>query len=305
MPHHRAISSGATSAEAHELVDPKHINKAGRQVRECLDSDEHPNTTPIVVAFDLTGSNAHVADLSQEKLKTLFGVVQRRGVVEDPSIAVAGYGDAYCDIVPLQISQFEASNALDAALDSFYLEKGGGGNDGETATLLWYFLNNYTELDSLKKRGKKGFFFMIADEKPLPLKVTQLEKFLGTEEHLIQSAAEEITVKALAEGLLQRFDVTVLLVENRSAREQRSKEVYSELFGTENVVTLDRPDDMVEVIATILGFKEETLSLDEAQDVLIDSGASRESASRAVAVASHLYKGGSRTVPVTAPDLGL
>jgi hypothetical protein len=46
--------------KVNELLDPKRENQHGDHkgtiIRESLDFEEHPNTTPIVVAFDVTGS---------------------------------------------------------------------------------------------------------------------------------------------------------------------------------------------------------------------------------------------------------
>ena len=44
----------------------------------------------------------------------------------------------------------------------------GGGNGGESAHAVWWYLGRYGELDSLDKRGKKGYLFTIGDEVPLP-----------------------------------------------------------------------------------------------------------------------------------------
>lgn len=41
-------------ARTHNTSVPKEMLNVG--VRECRDSEEHPNTTPIIIAFDVTGS---------------------------------------------------------------------------------------------------------------------------------------------------------------------------------------------------------------------------------------------------------
>jgi hypothetical protein len=45
-----------------------------------------------------------------------------------------------------------------------YLEKGGGGNSGESYLLAYYFAAYHTETDSFVKRGKKGLLVTIGDE---------------------------------------------------------------------------------------------------------------------------------------------
>jgi hypothetical protein len=302
MAYSSAIRSGKAEEKAHPLLDPQYVNKAGLKIRECLDNAEHPEVTPIVVGFDLTGSNAHVAAISQDKLRLLYGMLMRRGICSDPTVCVAGYGDAYCDSVPLQISQFEADNAIDEALDNMYMEGGGGGNGGETATLLWYFLNKYTKIDAVDKRGKRGYFFMIADECALDLKPGHIPEFIGDE-----ADCDLLTAEANAERLTERWNVFVLQVDNSSARRQNAVEKYRALFGEEHVLPLDDPQNMIETIATAIGVVEETLTRADAGRVLLESGAREEAVSTALAAVEGLFKsiqpgGGLRVV---APDLAL
>jgi hypothetical protein len=303
MAYSDSITSGRAKAEAHALLDPKKANRAGMQIRECFDSDDHPATTPIVVSFDLTGSNKDVAELSQIKLCTLFGMLQRRGICQDPVVAVVGYGDAYNDIVPLQYSQFESDNAIDTALDHMYLEGGGGGNGGETATLAWYFTNNYVVTDAFEKRGKKGYYIMIADERALNLKPHHIENFIGTAE----VARENLTAEYLASKLKEKWNVFVLQVDNSSARVQNAREQYEELFGKEHVLPLTNPEDMIETICAVIGAVEETLDEGDVKHILIESGASASSADTALAAVSGLFKteGKGGAVAVIAPDLAL
>jgi hypothetical protein len=304
MAYSSAIKNGEVPEKAHDLLDPMFVNKAGLKIRECFDSDEHPDVTPIIVSFDLTGSNADVAMLSQDKLRLLYGMLTRRGICSDPAVCVAGYGDTYCDKVPLQISQFEANNAIDEALDNMYLECGGGGNDGETSTLLWYFVNKHIRTDACDKRGKKGYFFMIADECALDLRQAHIEKFIGEE-----ADALLLTAKANADKLQEHWNVFILQVDNSSAREQNAPKKYVELFGREHVLPLDKPENMIETIATAIGVIEETLTASDAAKVLKESGASDDAISTAVVAVSGLFgamtKAGSTSVSASVPDLRL
>lgn len=284
MAYSSAIRSGAADAKAHQLLDPQYINKAGLKIRECLDSEEHPDVTPIVVSFDLTGSNAEVAAISQDKLRLLYSILLRRGICSDPAVCVAGYGDAYCDTVPLQISQFEASNAIDEALDHIYLESGGGGNNGETSTLLWYFLNKYTKVDAFDKRSKKGYFFMIADECALDLKPAHITKFIGDE-----ADRNLLTADSNAAILQERWNVFVLQVDNMPARAQSAPAKYARLFGKEHILPLDKPKNMIETIAAAIGAVEETLTAADAAAILKESGASDDAISTALAATGDLF----------------
>ena len=79
-------------------------------VREARDSDEHPNSTPIAVLFDVTGSMLNVPQTLQRRLPDLLGLLTRGGYAQDPQILVGAIGDDVFDAVPLQIGQFESDN---------------------------------------------------------------------------------------------------------------------------------------------------------------------------------------------------
>lgn len=304
MQYSDRIKRGELPAKAHPLLDPKGVNRAGLQIRECLESPEHPDAVAIVAGFDLTGSNAVAAELSQEKLGILYGMLQRKGICVDPQVAVVGYGDATYDKVPLQFSQFESDNAIDAALDVMYMEKGGGGNGGESPALLWYFINNYVVTDAWVKHKKKGYFFMIADEYTHQLTAYQVRKFIGGE--IDDSMNEELTTEKLAKQLQEKWHVFILHINNSVAQEQNARENYEALFGAEHVIPLNNPENMIETICVTIGAIEETLTAADAESVLIESGASKEVASVAVTAVSGLFKSNKDSlVEVAAPNLNL
>ena len=136
--------------------DPRYIG-----VRECFDSDEHPNTTPIVVGLDVTGSMGYLAtQIATESLNELIMKLYSTGVVTDPALMCAAYGD-YKDSAPLQVTQFESDIRIAEQLLDLYFE-----NCGQTKvvpTCLWEFLSRHTNIDAVNKRGEKGFVFTIGD----------------------------------------------------------------------------------------------------------------------------------------------
>src|SRR5512144_834384 len=132
-------------------------------VRESRDSAEHPVSLAVAVLFDVTGSMGTVPRVLQAKLPDLHSLVQRRGYVEHPQLLFGAIGDATCDRVPLQIGQFESDNRMDAQLGTIVLEGGGGGQRTESYELAAYFMARHTRLDSLVKRGRRGYLFIIGD----------------------------------------------------------------------------------------------------------------------------------------------
>lgn len=239
--------------EAHADLDPKRKNSAGLNVRESRDSDEHPNSLPIIVGFDSTGSMGSVPRVVQKKLPLLFNLLVAKGYATDPQIAVATYGDATCDRVPLQFSQFESDNRIDDNVDKLFLEGGGGGNDGETSQLLLYYAAHHTVTDAWEKRGKKGHLFLIADEKQVPIDAPLVSEFIGDGQPL-----GDISFSGIAEAVSQKWNVHILLIPNASARIQRSEAFYTSLFGPDAITTVQDPDAIAETIAAIVGFEEGT-----------------------------------------------
>lgn len=157
----RSIKSGAAPAKAHDSLDPSKL-KAG--VRECRDSDKHPESVPVFVGFDVTGSMHTVPQVLQKNLCSLMGLLLRKSYLADASICVAGIGDATCDQAPLQIGQFESGIEIENDLTNLFLEGGGGGQRTESYELALYFLARKTACDAWDKRQKKGYAFLIGDE---------------------------------------------------------------------------------------------------------------------------------------------
>jgi hypothetical protein len=137
----------------------------GVTFREARDSDVHPNSVPIIVALDVTGSMGHIPEnLIKNKLGTLMETLIKHGV-DDAAICFCAIGDHITDDASLQIGQFESgTEELDKWLTSIYLEGYGGGQGKESYHLAWLFAGKHTSIDSFEKRGQKGFLFTIGDE---------------------------------------------------------------------------------------------------------------------------------------------
>lgn len=133
-------------------------------LRESRDSDEHPESFPIILALDVTGS---MGTIPVHLVKNDFPVIMKNIMdsgIKDPQILFMGVGDHECDRAPLQVGQFESSDTLlNKWLTDLWLESGGGGNEGESYFLPWYFTRN-TVTDHMEKRGQKGVLITIGDE---------------------------------------------------------------------------------------------------------------------------------------------
>ena len=261
---YHAKTSMSDRPVAHESLDVKRLNSEGKNIRESRDSAEHPVSKPMVIGFDQTGSMGTIPHEMVTKLKSVFGMTVDKGI-SDVQVAIAAYGDAdNGEYVPLQFSQFESDNRVDNCLDNLYLEGYGGGNNGETSNLLWYYLAYHTETDSFEKRGVKGKVYMIADEKQLPITASHIQKYIGEEPQ------GPLGFEAIAAAATEKWDITVLLVDNNSAKWQRSEEFYKGLLGPDNVIVLQGTDNIPDIIAGLFAYD---MGVDETEiiDGLSDS----------------------------------
>lgn len=282
--------------EAHEGLK---ILKGGAAVtRESRDSDEHPESTPIVIGFDVTGSMGENPAILQKALKGLFGMLVRRDVVSDPQIAIGAYGDTECDRVPFQLSQFESDNRIDDNLDNVFIEGGGGGNSGEMSCGLAWFVANHVVTDAWEKRGRKGYLFLIGDECSLGIGKAEAKRFLG------EAQPHEITPEMAFEAAKERWNVFFLLVDNYAAKIQDSRKKYERLLGKDHVITLESTESAPAVIAAIIGIEEDTVAGDALVTDLAEAGFGNEVALAATRATQGLAKGAGGAVAKAQVDDG-
>lgn len=258
-----------TSAwSADPSLDPKGVN-----LRECRDSAEHPNSTPIIVLFDVTGSMGRVPRTMQQRLSELHGLLQRKGYVEDPEIMFGAIGDADTDRVPLQIGQFESDNRMDEQLRLIFLEGNGGGQKSESYDLATYFVAHHTATDAWEKRGRKGYLIIIGDEMNKPrLKARHIMDVLGEE------IGEDIDVPALYREVQERWETFFILPRQTSYYDDRQvNEHWRSLLG-ERLLRLEEPEGVCDLIALTIGLLEDSIDLDEGLDDLREIGSRHDQA---------------------------
>jgi hypothetical protein len=245
--------SDSGARKAHPALDPLGVAK-----RESRDSTEHPHSTPIAVLFDVTGSMGGVPRTLQTKLPQLLGLLTRKGYATDPHIMFGAVGDATCDRVPLQVGQFESDNRMDEDLARIVLEGGGGGQKRESYELAMYFMARHVSLDSVQKRGRRGYLFLIGDEMPYPrVNPKEVKRFIG------DNLGEPISTEAVIAELQRTFDVYFLIP--AAAGWGGDTEIlarWRKLLG-QNVIELDDLDAVCETIALTVGMGEDAIDLDE------------------------------------------
>jgi hypothetical protein len=249
----RGYSAKSTVSEMYTATKVKDsLSPIGVEYRESCDSDEHPNSTPIIVCLDVTGSMSRVLDTVSKKLNVLASEIYNRNPVSDPQIMFMAFGDVECDRSPLQVSQFESDIRIAEQLNDIYFERGGGGNDGESYTLPWYFASRHTKIDCLEKRGKKGFLFTIGDEPFLNnLSAKDIKKFVGDD------VQKDLNATELLNEVSRMYEVYHLMIEEGNGMSggygREVIERWTDLLGQRAVLVSDC-SKIPEVIVSILEF---------------------------------------------------
>ena len=249
----------------HPLMRPH-----GIKVRECRDSPEHPQTLPIVLALDVTGSMGEIpAQLARRELPHLMKALMDHGV-RDPQVLFMAVGDAFHDKAPLQVGQFEATAELmDQWLTWSWLEGQGGPTGHESYELALYFVARHLETDALRLRRKKGYLFMTGDEKPYPTLARQaVRTVLGDE------IDDDVLLRDLVDDVRRGIEPFFLIPD--LARRGPIEATWRDVLG-DRVIAMESAGDTTDVIGAIVAMSEGALSdLDAVAKMLTERGTERE-----------------------------
>lgn len=153
----RVTGQTFVSRRLDESLDPQKFS-----IRECVNSDEHPNTIPVILALDVTGSMGEACSETAAALGVIITNLYKK--FKDIEFCIMGIGDLAYDHAPIQMSQFESDVRIAEALDKIYMEHGGGGNSYESYTAAWYMGLKHTKLDCFDKQGRKAIIITMGDE---------------------------------------------------------------------------------------------------------------------------------------------
>ncbi len=260
------MSRAKSERKAHADLEPKSIKDSVNHVRECHDSDDHPESRAIAVFFDVTGSMETVPQVFQKNLNKLMSLVVLKGKIEHPQILVGAVGDATCDAIPLQISQFESNNLIDEHIRKIVLEGGGGGQFTESYELALYAMARFTDLDCYNKRGQKGYLFISGDEMPYPVvKKSEVNRIFGVGEEA------DVLIEDIIKEVREKWEVYFIIPEHTyHASDPRLQKRWNELLG-QNVLRLDDESAICELIASTVA-AEEGIELKEIMENLTKAG---------------------------------
>lgn len=218
-------STGRVSGQSYKavkidpLLDPRKF-----KVRECCNNDEHPNTIPVILALDVTGSMGDACKETAAALGTI--ITNLYGKYKDVEICVMGIGDLAYDDAPIQMSQYESDVRIAESLDKVYIEFGGGGNKYESYTAAWYMGLYRTKLDCYDKQGRKGIIITMGDEPLNPyLPFEKLNDAAGCTEQ------GDVETDALYDAASKKFDIFHIAVDSPRNCYRRYSDAIAASFG--------------------------------------------------------------------------
>lgn len=231
-----SVSQIYTSHRLNSDLDPKGV------VRECCDSEDHPNSFPVILALDVTGSMGPAAQKVAAKLnEIMMGLLNK---VPDVQFMSMGIGDVEYDSAPVQASQFESDTRIAEQLEKIYFEHGGGGNSYETYTAAWWMGLKHCKLDCWK-RGKKGVIITLGDEPLNPcISKNNIKRYFGDNVQI------DIRTEELYKQVTDKFNVYHIAVDDYDTSyrhyNERVDNSFKQYLGQNFMVsTLDKLSDTI------------------------------------------------------------
>ena len=204
-------------------IDPS-LDPRNFKVRECVNSDEHPNTIPVILGLDVTGSMGEACKETAAALGTIVMNLYKK--FNDIEFCIMGIGDLAYDHAPIQMSQFESDVRIAESIDKIYMEHGGGGNNYESYTAAWYMGVRRTKLDCFDKQQRKGIIITMGDEPLNPyLPCGALNNAVNATEQA------HVETSALYAEALEKFDIFHIAVDSPRDSYQYYKNDIENSFG--------------------------------------------------------------------------
>jgi hypothetical protein len=227
-----ARSSGRSSRASHDFSSAR--GKTGAPITRKKLAVSTKSTHPLVVCCDHTGSFSEEVKIILEKLP-LLGTEAKRYMPQG-EICFTLIGDTTSDSFPLQVRDFKKGKPLDTELKKLWPECDGG-DSPESYDLAAYYFTHHCEMPN----AVKPLFVWILDSNTrAKLRADDVREYIGDD---VQS---DLNSKDVLRKLADKFEVYVLL-EGGSCRS-----FWAGIYGADNVIPLDEPRDIIEMIIGIV-----------------------------------------------------
>lgn len=215
-------------------------------VRESCDSEEHPNSTPIIIGLDTTGSmNSLVTRAAKGVGDTMIQIIERE-CVPHPQILFSAIDDYITSGNKcIQVTQFESDIRIAKQMYDLSFIGRGGGNDWESYADLWYFAANHTKCDAIAK-GRKGVIITVGDDGLQPeISRSEISTVFG------DKISEPINVNALLSKVNRGWEVFHISCERGGSYTSEVKRQWDNALGNHHIV-LEDITKICEVIVSLL-----------------------------------------------------
>lgn len=261
------IKTGKVDARVHDTLRP-----FGVKIRESRDSAGQEKV-PVGVILDTTGSMAQVPLMIQKALPKLMG-----GFINDKASGKKYLGDnGYPDILigavddynamgyfndhdgTLQVGQFESGMEIDDNLTNLWMTGNGGGTYEESYDMALYFFARHTAHDHFDKRGRKGYLFIIGDEKLYTVvRKDAVKKIIG------EDLQADIPIEDIIAEVQERYHV-FFIIPNMTSHyaDPQLQKFWVRLLGQQNVLRLEDPNAICECIVGAVAICESNIGVDE------------------------------------------
>ncbi len=186
--------------------------------------------SPVVYAFDVTGSMGDLPKIIYDKAPMMAGQLTEQGYLEEPTISLAAVGDILSDQAPLQVCDFSAVRNLDEWLQRIWLEGNGGGQAKESYELIAYF---YARMCDIPDAVTPIFLFTGDEGFREQLLATDLKEHFG-------GGHENVKADIVFNELKKKFQGNVFLIHRRyhDSEDQQIVRQWERVLGKEQVIKL-------------------------------------------------------------------
>ncbi len=248
-------SSGYSSVSEQAFVQSRQ-NAATRTQDRVLRSS---CSSPVVFAFDVTGSMGNLPKIIFDKMPMIAGELARQEYLKDAQMSLAAIGDVVSDQAPLQVADFSVVRSLDEWLTRLWLEGNGGGQAKESYEMMAYFY-----LKQLEMRGATTPIFLFTGDEGFreALSSRELREHFGGE-HVGTNATK------VFQALKEKFSGNVFLIRReypRGYENQMIQQQWENVLGKENVIPLPQDVAIGDITLGVIALASGARSLPEYLD---------------------------------------